>query len=248
MKWTFTLVLACIVGFSTASAQNQNPGEVRADVHVTMGIPQGDLDDGIDNNAFGIGALIGGRVPGLPLILGTDVGYMNYGMDSRLSIHSTVLDGGIDPGLAIPVEALNVDVAKNVLLGHFVVRLQPTGGVIQPYVDALAGVKAFSTRVRVDSDVIVFQRGISQDSRIKDLAFSYGFGGGLELAVYEYHSVWKDDPAMISLYGGVRYLFGSKAEYVSESSWTEIDGRLVFDSVESRTDLLVPHFGIRVRH
>lgn len=248
MRRTVTIALACFVGFSTASAQVQDPGEVRADVHVTMGIPQGDLDDSFDRNAYGIGALIGGRVPGLPLILGTEVGYMNYGSDSQLSIHSTVLDGGIDPDLAFPVEAMNIDVAKNVLLGHFVVRLQPTQGVVQPYIDALAGLKAFSTRINVDSDVIVFRRGISQDSYIKDLAFSYGVGGGLELAVYEYHSVWKDDPAMISLYGGVRYLFGTEAEHVGEDSWTEIDGRLVFDPVESRTDLLVPHFGIRVRH
>jgi len=247
MRWTLSIALSCFLGMSTASAQIPDPGEVRADVHVAMGIPQGELGDQIDNNAFGFGALIGGRVPGLPLILGTEIGFMNYGTDSQLSIHNTVFDGGIDPSLSIPVEAMNIGVAKNVLLGHFVIRLQPSDGFVQPYVDALAGVKSFSTRVNVDSDVIVFSRGLSQDSRITDLAFSYGVGGGIELALYEYQSGWRDDPATISLHGGVRYLFGGKAEYIGDGSWTEIDGRIMFDTVESRTDLLVPHFGIRVR-
>lgn len=249
MRWTITIasVLACVVGISTASAQIQDAGEIRADVHVTMGIPQGELGDRIDNNAFGLAALIGGRVPGLPLILGTEVGFMNYGTDSQLSIHSTVLDGGIDPDLAFPVEAMSVGVANNVLLGHFVVRLQPTEGVIQPYVDALAGVKSFMTRVNVDSDVIAFGRGLSQDSRSTDIALSYGVGGGIELALYEYQSGWKADPSTISLHAGVRYLFGSNAQYVGDGSFSEIDGRFVLGTVESRTDLLVPHFGIRVR-
>ncbi len=249
MKWTVSILIAlgCTIGCSPAYAQFHDPGEMRADVHVTLGIPQGDLGDRIDRNAYGVGALIGGRVPGLPLILGSELGFLNYGTDSRLSIHSTVFDAGVDRDLAVPVEAMNVNVAKNVLLGHFVARLQPTEGVFQPYVDVLAGVKSFVTRVNVDSDVIVFRRGLSQDSRITDLAFSYGVGGGLELALYEYKSGWHDRPAKMSLYGGVRYLFGTKAEYVGEGSWTEVNGRLVFDTVESRTDLLVPHFGIRVR-
>lgn len=247
MRWTLTILLAWLVAFSTASAQLHDPGEMRADVHVTVGIPQGELADGIDDNAFGIGLLLGGRVPGLPLILGSEVGFMNYGTDSRLSIHETVLDGGIDPDLSFPVEAMSVNVAKNVLLGHFVVRLQPTEGIFLPYIDALAGVKSFLTRVNVDSDIIVFRGGLSQDSWISDMAFSYGVGGGIELALYEYDSGWREKPARMSLYGGVRYLFGTKAQYVGDGSFSEIDGRLFFDTVESRTDLLIPHFGIRVQ-
>lgn len=247
MRWILSLALVSLVGFSTASAQLHDPGEMRADVHFTVGIPQGDLGDRIDDNAYGVGVLLGGSVPGLPLVLGTEIGFMNYGMDSRLSIHETILDGDTDRDLAFPVEAMNVSVSKNVLLGHFVARLQPTEGVFQPYIDALVGVKSFLTRVNVDSDFVVFGGGLSQDSWMNDLALSYGIGGGIELAVYEHQSGWRERPATMSIYGGVRYLFGTKAQYVGEGSWAEVDGRLFFNTVESRTDLLIPHFGIRVR-
>ncbi len=248
MRRYISTAIALLITFSTAGAQFQDAGEVRAEVNLAAGLPQGEFDRHLDANVFGFGTFIGGRVPGLPLILGTELGYLNYGSDSRLRIHDTVFDGAIGEDLAVPVEAVRTGVSNNLLLGHLVVRLQPLQGPFQPYVDALAGIKYFATRVNVESDVIAFRHGLSQDSWITDPAFSYGVGGGFELPLHQQRAVLSDRTSTISLHAGVRYLFGTRAEYATENSLHELDGRLNVDAVKSRTDLIVPHIGLRVRH
>ena len=241
---TLLLVFAC----STTSAQVQDRGEVRAEVSFAMGIPQGTFDARLEREAFGLLVFAGGRVPRSPLVLGSEIGFMNYGTGSRLRIHRTVFDDGIDPDLALPLEALNVAVTNTMWMGHLVVRLQPATGVIQPYLDGIAGLRYFVTRIGVESDVVVFRRGLSQDSRITDLAFSYGAGGGFEVLLYEQTSDWNDRTATVSLHGGLRYLFTTEAEYAGRASFTEIDDQIVVGLGRSRTEMFVPTFGIRVRH
>lgn len=246
MRKLFSTALVLVFTLSPAFAQLHDGGHVRAEVNAVAAFPQGDLDRQIDGKAAGISTFVGGPVPGSPFVLGSEIGYLNYGTDSRLRLHSTVFDEGIDEDLAIPLEAVNTSVSNNILLGHLVVRLQPLQGRFQPYVDGLAGLKYFVTRLRVDSDVVAFRRGLDQDSHVTDFAFSYGVGGGFELRLYEHESPWRDKPANVSIHGGLRYLFGTPAEYAAKGSFREVDGRILVDEVETHTDMLVPHFGIRV--
>lgn len=231
-----------------ALAQFHDGGAVRAEVNVAAGIPQGDLEDNLDGEAAGLTAFIGGPVPGVPIVLGSEIGFLNYGTDTQLRLFRTVFDDGVSDDLSVPVEAVATSASHNILLGHFVVRLQPLRGAFRPYVDALGGMKYFVSRLRVDGDVIVFRRGLRQDAHVTDFAFSYGVGGGIELRLYEYLSVWDKRPVDFSVHAGVRYLFGSRASYAVDGSMREIGNRIVVDEIESRTDLLVPQFGIRVSH
>lgn len=239
---------ALLVGTAPCVGQNVDYGPVHADVSVAVGIPQGDFEAPRDGEAVGASVFFGGPVPNAPVVLGTELGFMHYGTDSELSLHSTVFDDGIDDRFAVPVEALNTSVSSKAYLGHFVLRLQPSSGVIQPYLDGLAGFKHFNSRLRIDSDVIVFPRGLSQESRSTDWALSYGVGGGIELQLHEQETAWSDQAARFSLHGGARYLLGQTARYASGEVIRETDGRLAVREVESSTDLILVQFGIRIRH
>lgn len=243
----FALFLAVSVTAFSAAAQTHDQTGPRADLYLSAGLPQGDLDRTIDE-AFGGGLFIGGRVPGSPLVLGTDLAMMNYGSETRLSIHDTVFDDGIGDDFAVPVEALSTRASNNLILGHLVARIEPLTGVFRPYAEVLAGAKYFATRLRVDSDVVVFRNGITHDAWETDLAFSYGVGGGFELAVYEVQSAWSAEPTTVSLHAGARYLFGTDADVAMARSLHRDGHRVAVALVESRTDLLVPIFGLCVRH
>lgn len=248
MRKLFSTAIALFVTFTPVFAQMPDAGEAGAEMNFIAGIPQGTFGDHVDGEAAGVSVFFGGHVPGTMFVLGSEIGYLNYGMDSRLSLHSTVFDAGIDEGLAIPLEAVRTSVSNNILLGHLVFRISPSSGAFRPYVDALAGLKYFATRMNVESDVVVFRDGLDQDAFVTDFAFSYGVGGGLEIELYEYTPSFSRRAANVSLHGGIRYLLGTPARYALESSFAEVGDHMVVDVVESRTDLLVPQFGIRVRH
>ncbi len=248
MKRLMSTVIALAFMIHPATAQFHDAGNVRAEINASAGIPQGEFDRHLDGEAVGLSTFIGGPVPRSPIVLGSEFGFLNYGTDSQLRLHETVFDAGVGNDLAVPVEAVATSVSNNILLGHLVVRLQPLHGAFQPYVDLVGGWKYFMTRLRVDGDLIVFRRGLSQDAHVTDFAFSYGVGGGFELRLYEHTSVWSAKPANVSLHGGLRYLFGTDASYAVEGSMREIGDRIVVDEVESRTDMIVPQLGVRVSH
>lgn len=248
MSKLFTTAIGLFCMVSPLFGQIPDASTAAGEVNVIAGIPQGSLNGNIEGEAVGLSVLFGGHVPGTAFVLASELGYLNYGMDSRLSLHSTVFDDGVDDHLAIPLEAVRTSISNNIFLGHLVLRIAPPTGAIRPYVDALAGLKYFVTRLNVDSDVVVFRRGLNQNAHVADFAFSYGVGGGLEIELYEYASAWSRGASTISLQGGVRYLLGSSAKYAAQSSFREVGNRLVVDVVESRTNLVVPQFGIRVRH
>lgn len=246
MRRLISALIALAFTIHPAFAQFHDGGAVRAEVNAMAGIPQGELDRQLDGKAAGLSVFVGGPVPRSPIVLGSEFGFLNYGTDSQLRLYSTVFDAGVDDDLAVPVEAVTTSASNNIFLGHLVVRLQPFRGAFQPYVDALGGWKYFMTRLKVDGDVIVFRQGLSQEAHVTDYALSYGVGGGFELRLYEHSSRWSKTPANVSLHAGLRYLFGTDAAYAAEGSMREIGGRIVIDEIESRTDMIVPHFGIRV--
>lgn len=234
-----TSAILMVVAADAAWAQRpaDRTDETRAEVNFVWAIPQNEFSDRLDAEGLGFTAFFGGRVPDAPIVLGTELGLINYGAHERLAMHE----------FGVPLEVVHVEQTNNILMGHLVLRLQPNTGAIQPYVDLLGGLKYFLTRTRVNSDVVVFREGFSSVSNFRDAALSYGFGGGLELSVLNAPLGWDGRTAVVSLHGGVRYLLGAEAKYLREGSPMLINGRFVFDSVRSRTDLLVPHFGIRVR-
>lgn len=202
------------------------------------GIPQGAFADRIDRTPMGASLLFGGEVPGTSLFLGTEASLVNYGRREHLELYR-IED--------VPVQALRVAASHNIAMVHLVARLQlPTTAPIRPYVDALGGLRAFVSKVRVDSDVIVLPGGLAEEARMTDWAFSYGAGGGLDLLVHTGRSTFSKREVRVDLNVGVRYLFGAEADFVRLDDVLEIDDRFTFATTRSRTDMLIPQVGVRV--
>jgi hypothetical protein len=224
-----------------AFAQGQD--NVRAELSMAFAVPQGDFADNVDDLGIGVTALLGGRIPGSPLTLGTEIGFLNYGTAEQLQVFNLA---------DVPVEVLDVGISTNMVLGHLVARLQPSVGAFQPYIEGLAGVKFFSTRTGVEGDFIIDGRygtdnNFDAVANVNDWAFSLGGGAGLDLALFSGPMGFEGERGSVALNLGVRYLFGTEAEYVSRAGIRQVEGQLLFEVRESRTDLIMPTAGIRVK-
>lgn len=241
------IVIFLTVG-SAAVAQPREHEEVRSGINFVWGVPLGDFDDNIDEVGLGFLAFAGGRVPGLPLVLGTELGSLNFGSNVILEVTE----------IAIPVSALNVETNNNMYFGHLLARIQPAVGPVAPYAEGLLGLRYFRGDAKINSDFFLdfgddlfdlYERrnGLYVLADFEDLAFSYGIGGGIDVDVYKGGTSWDEREATVSLNVGVRYLFGSQAQYLQSNSIRESDGGITFEVSRSRTDLIVPQFGLRVK-
>jgi hypothetical protein len=77
-----------------------------------------------------------------------------------------------------------------------------------------------------------------------DFAWSAGAGGGLMIRIYEKKRNRKNGKFGIYVDVGARYLLGGRAEYLSEGGIIDDDGRPVYDTHLSRTDLLATKIGL----
>ncbi|HET6569257.1 MAG TPA: hypothetical protein VFG50_14915, partial [Rhodothermales bacterium] len=242
MKPTFLwlAVLALVGTPAVIHAQDlwhaQDRAEGSGTLNLVFAVPQGDFADNVDRNGVGATVFFGGRLPHSPLILGTEVGLVNYGRDERLQLYDLA---------NVPVEVVDFATSSNIVMGHLVARLQPPTGIIQPYAEAVAGVNYFVTRTHIGSGIII-DDGFSASANMSDWAFTYGGGAGLDLTLYTGPMGFDDEPGSVALSIGARYLFGTDASYVNRSSVQQIDGRFLFDTTRSGTDMIMPQLGLRV--
>lgn len=241
----FTTVLLAFAGVATAQS-HVDPGEARGEVNIVWAVPQGDFGDALDGTGLGLSAFFGGRIPNAPIVLGTELGLVNYGSNTDLALHG-LFDTPAGGPAGMPLQAVSVERSDNFLLGHLVARLQPAEGPLLPYLDLLGGLRYFHTRTDIESDLVVFRNGIDHTSSSKDLALSFGFGAGIEVRMLTGRFGLDSRTSTVSVHAGARYLFGDEVEYVTGRSIQQIDRRLVNLDAETRTDLILAHFGIRVR-
>lgn len=203
----------------------------------SMGIPQGEFGDNVENLGWG-GSIYGGyNFPKTPIMIGIDIGYLLYGSESRREKFSTT----------IPDATVRVENTNNIFLGHFMVRLQPEMGSIKPYVDGVIGFKNLYTKTRIENESFA-EEEIAESTNSSDYAFSYGVGGGLKIKVYEKDMPGHEDERFaIFADFGARYLPGSEAEYLKEGSITRTpEGDVYYDFKQSKTDLLLFNIGVSV--
>lgn len=211
----------------------------------TVGVPRGGLRNNISGPGGGLHLYLGGWTGERPLLIGVDVGILNYGHTTdQVPFSSTV-------GPRVPVE---VTTSNNVLETHLSLRLQPRDGRLRPYVEGLAGFKYLFTRTRIgddDFDDDNLGDDIASSTNYDDFALSGGAGTGVDVRVFQ-----PEDPAKtvraVSLHLGVQYLLGSEAEYLSEGELRDANdnGRLDERELEvrrSRTTFLQPQFGVTLR-
>lgn len=232
-----TILALALGAFLLAGPVSADVRPVTMGANFTMGFPVGEFKDSIDEIGIGGGGYATIALPGTPFHLGGSIGYLSQG-SAKVSA-----DVPIPGGLALPVDVVT---RNNVVLGHLLLRLQPTGTVFRPYADGLFGFGRYWTT----TEVTVFEQTESTTDRDLDTwTVNYGLGGGLMVEVYR-TTVVPDDgggfetEATVCIDLGVRYLVGGKADYAKTNTVDE-DGN--FDTKSSRTDMMTVHIGVAIQ-
>jgi hypothetical protein len=218
----------------TANAQVK----LEASGGLLLGIPSGDFGDNISETAIGGVLAAGIQLPQSPVFLGVELGYVVYGRVSREEAFNS----------ATPDVRIDVVTTNNIFQGNLLLRLQRPTGKVRPYLDGLVGFNYLFTETAVTDDE-GWLNTIADYVNFDDWALTYGFGGGAAFALWERQSgsdSGKIVPTGVYLDLGVRYLFGAEAEYLEEGAIQIVGGQATFQPEQSKTDMIYPHFRIRV--
>lgn len=235
----FRLAIALIgmiggVVLNTASAVAQH-FDVGGDFLV--GLPQNAFRDKVNEVGYGFSGHFGYFLGNSPLMIGVDLGYLNYGTETRRESFSDT----------IPDVTVDVRTRNNILMLHGFARVQPQQGPVRPYAEGLWGFKYLFTRTSIEDDY--FDEPIASSTNFDDFAESWGLGTGVDLQIWKPKKRQRSGGIVdVSLNISAQYLWGSEAEYLKKGSiYRDSDGDLSFLVLRSKTDMLVPRFGIRVR-
>ncbi len=237
MPHTRISLLLVLLAFIVVPASGQSTFRGEGGLSFMIGVPQGDFGDQVDNLGFG-GSLYGAFGPASsPILVGADLGFLIYGHERRSEPFSTT----------IPDVTVDVTTSNNLVSGHLFARLQPANGAFRPYLDALFGFKYLFTETSIDSEGFNDGNGnVASSTNFDDTAVSYGFGGGVQIQVYDGANN-PDAPAAVYIELGGRYLLGGEADYLKEGSIRRENGRVAFDVTRSRTDLMTVNLGVGIR-
>jgi len=227
------MALAVTMCATSAMAQTNFQGGV----HFNTGFPQGELKDEVDRNAYGIGGQIFYAPSKSPVAIGLEFGWLNYGSETRQEPFS----------MTVPDVTVDVTTQNNIVQGFFVLRGRMPRGPIQLYGDALVGFNYMYTETSISDDGNMFD-DIASTVNQDDFAFAYGFGGGIMVPVFT-RKVAKDGgkPLQVCLDGGLRYVMGGEADYLTENSIVRDGLDVTYNSVTSKTDLMRLHLGVSVK-
>ena len=239
MKIIFTLLIfftTTVTLHQSASAQGFDAG-----FNFQVVIPQNEFDESI--NAIGGGINIYGlyRFPRSPFGLGLDFNFNNFGRDTRDEPLSSTI-----PDLKVRVEN-----EYNLAQGFLVAKVQPQDGVFSPYAEGLAGFNYFYTQTSIENRRNQGDEPIATDTNFEDWAFAWGGGGGVMIRVFDRRnseSYNAENPVAAGYINlGARYLNGSNAEYLKEGSIVVSNGNVTYDTLQSRTDMLIIQLGFVFR-
>ncbi|MGD2091703.1 MAG: hypothetical protein PVH61_36355 [Candidatus Aminicenantes bacterium] len=192
----------------------------------SMGFPQGEFKDNVDHIALGVDLTFGIKLGKSPFMLGLDLGVLNYGSDRRCEY----LYG-------VPEFQFKVIHDYNLLQGLVFLRFQPAKNArVRPYIDALAGFNYLWSDTSLDDHG---DEEITLAVNYDDFAFSYGLGGGVLV------KLGRKRPRRVEFFIDLRarYIFGGKAEYLTEGSILVDEQEVTYLVYESRTDLLTFQIG-----
>jgi hypothetical protein len=226
--FVFIIVVFLVVARPALAKTNFQGG-----LNFMAGFPQGDFKDNVDENGFGIGGEFLYSPSTTPLAFGVSLGFMNYGEESRREPFSTTI-----PDVEVEVKTTN-----NIVVGHLIFRAQVKQGPIRPYVDGLVGFNYLFTETKIED--VDDEVEIASSTNLDDGVFSYGIGGGVMLRLYT-GKTKKAKTWSILLDLRFRYIVGGEAEYLKEGSIKRVNGKVVFDKIQSKTDILTTQLGVTV--
>ncbi|HSP88633.1 MAG TPA: hypothetical protein VLN45_10900 [Ignavibacteriaceae bacterium] len=201
-----------------------------AGLNFTLAFPQGEFKDNVDR--LGVGGslqfLFFDPQPNLPVSFGLNLGFLNYGSESRREPFSST----------IPDVVVDVDRSNNLVNFHVLFQIIPYSGSFRPYAEGLFGGSYLFTETSIKSRGV---EEVASSTNFDDFAWSYGAGGGIIILLTENVG---DDIGSLFLDLKARYLFGSEAEYLKEGSVIIENGRVTYDVSKSKTNLLQIHLGV----
>ena len=205
--------------------------EVQGGVDFLIGVPQGEFRRNVDKTGFGIVANVGLAPETIPVMIGIEAGYLNYGSESRREPLSTT----------IPDVTVDVNTTNNFVLGHAIVRVQPNVGTVRPYLQGLLGMNYLFTKTTIENRALPGQE-VASDVNKSDVTFSYGGGVGIMVNVYSGEE--EESLRNVLIHAGARYVAGGRAQYLREGSIRREAGNVTYDTLESTTDLLSILIGV----
>jgi len=199
-------------------------------LNFTLAFPQGEFKENIDRLGFGgsLQFLFFDPTPELPVSFGINLGYINYGSESRREPFSHT----------IPDVTVDVDRTNNLVNFHLLFQIIPATGSFRPYAEGLFGGSYLYTETSIKSRDV---EEVASSTNFDDFAWSYGAGAGFLILLSDNVS-----EGIGSLYLNLkaRYIFGSEAEYLKEGSVRIENSRVHYDVSKSKTDLLQIHLGV----
>jgi hypothetical protein len=222
------------------SIQNVHARQWQATLDFSLGAPQGAFSNEIERLGAGLNISGGYQFRESPFMIGLDLGFLNFGSDSRDEPLSTT----------IPDLRVRVDNSYNLATGNIFVRVLAPEMSVKPYLDALVGFNYFYTETTISERGFGSAEPVLRDTNFEDVALNYGFGSGVMINVFRRDS--RDEgnythyvnSAYVNI--GARYLFGNEAEYLKKGSITRENGEVFFDVQRSKTDLLYFKIGVGI--
>jgi hypothetical protein len=224
IKLLFPIIFITIIGLNKTLAQ-------AGGLNFTLGFPAGEFKKNVDRLGFGISGhfLFLAPTPERPFGIGLNIGYLNYGQESRREPFS----------LTIPDVTVDVDRSNNLVNFHALFQLGFGSGSVRPFIEGLFGGSYIFTETTIKS------RGteeVASSNNFDDFAWSYGGGGGILILLYSGDE--GDDLGSLFLDLKARYLFGNEAEYLKEGSVIVDNGKVTYLVSKSKTDLITAHIGV----
>lgn len=228
-KGKIFIIIMLMLIITTAHAQQYDAG-----ISFNIGFPQKEFKENIESNGYGLSGYFGYNFPESPIMVGASAKFLVYGRETRR-----------EP-LILPVY-VDVITTNSIIMGQFMIRLQPPRGYVLPYIDGLAGFSYLTTDTRIeDEDNWDDDDDIASTKIFDDFTFSYGIGYGIQFCVYQNPDVNNFEKDLMGVYidiGG-QYLKGGIAEYLKEGSIEIINDQVVYEKDESSTDISVLKIGV----
>jgi hypothetical protein len=193
--------------------------------------PTGAFNEHVGRPGFGLAFSFAWRLWNSPLFAGAEIDYAEYGHSRRYEYLEGIPDVGVP-----------VDTTNSISHGFFLLRLQPRGGRIMSFVEALAGFTYLWTETSIGNHD-VGDPAMASETNFDDDTWAAGVGAGLSFQISA-----PADPkfarrgAFIEL--KARYMAGGRAEYLKKGSIVITGNEYSFTPERSATSFLAVQAGL----
>ncbi len=225
MKYYFTILLA----FAASSFSFGQ--KFSTSIVAQLALPEGDYKDVNSDAGFGLRANFLYKPSKVaPVKFGIELGIQEKGRVSEY--FSGYVYGFYDQ--------FKVTATSNIFSLMFLSRFQSSKpGKVKPFLDVTAGWNVFFSTVTVDRLTYYSDYNPSYSNSSKaHWAFAYGAAGGIDIPLNK-----RDD---LGLELKVAYLIGSNSSYLTDP-YIDGNANVSFRENNSRTNMLIPQAGIRIR-